>query len=116
MEAEFAGEEAACERHTCQYTHLSSLGFGEEGIRRALAKAIKDDLYRLDIPVLDGAKSFFDLFDAHAVVAYLSGFHQVVEYSEDFRVFVERSGWALELQQVERVCREVAQTVFDPHC
>src|ERR1700746_115744 len=116
MEAEFAGEEAACERHTCQNTHLPSLGFGKERIRRALAKAIKDDLYRLHIRVLDGANSFLDLFDAHAVVAYLSYFHQVVEYPEDFRVFVERSGWAMQLQQVERVCREVAQTVFDPHC
>ena len=64
---------------------LRRFAFGEEQVRRALAEHIEDDLHRLHARILDRFQRLFHFLDAHAVIADLPGFHQVVQQAEHLR-------------------------------
>jgi hypothetical protein len=86
----------------------------EKVVSGPLAKTIENNLHALDVRVLDGLQCFVHFFHADAVVSQLAGLHHAIENIESFRLEIEFSGRAVELQQVERVGCEIAQAVFHP--
>src|SRR4029077_7156030 len=83
--------------------------------RGTLAETVENDLHGLHVGELDRLERFFNLLDAHTVIANFARRHQVIQYSEDLWAVIERARWAMKLQQIEAVGRKISQAVFDPH-
>src|ERR1700687_1250742 len=112
---EFTRQQTAGEGHAGEDAYLFCFSAREELVCWTLAETVENDLYRLHVGELDCLERFFDLLDAHPVIANFARRHQVIQYPEDLRPVIQRGRRAMKLQQIEAVGREIPQTVFDPH-
>src|SRR3981189_3579730 len=112
---EFTRQQAAGERHAGEDAYLLLFSSGEELVRWTLAETVENDLHGLDVGKLDCLERFFDLLDAHTVMANFARRHQVIQDPEDLRPVIQRARRTMQLEQIEAVGRKIPQTVFDPH-
>ena len=81
---------------------------------RALAEAVEDDLHCLHVGKLDRLQRFLNFLHAHAVIANFAGAHQIIQDGEGLGPRIEFGRRAVELQQIDGLAGQIAQTVFDP--
>src|SRR5947209_14320685 len=99
----FAGEQAAGQRNASENADLFFLSSREEQFGGPQPEAIENDLYRLHVGKFDSLQCFFDFLHTDAVVAEFSGFHQIIQDSDDLRAIIQFRWRAVELEQINCV-------------
>src|SRR2546421_9331116 len=106
-------QQSTGQRHTCQDTDLPLRCSGKEFFRWLESKHVENDLDALKMRIGDCLERLIYAFHAHTVKTNLALLCQVVEDAKDLRHVINFGRRAVELEEVERLCFQVAQAPLD---